>query len=82
FKISTVFSGLRELCPIDVYCRILRIFKASDEITLEDIVNECINLGIKRGSDMNQQNTFEHNYVSRFSTETVLQNVSTPRKPN
>ncbi|VUZ46188.1 unnamed protein product [Hymenolepis diminuta] len=58
---SAIFEWSRELCPIDVSCRLVRMIKASNKITLEDIFNECINLAIKCDSGMN-----EHRCQSNF----------------
>ncbi|KAM3179025.1 hypothetical protein ACTXT7_001424 [Hymenolepis weldensis] len=46
-KVSVVFEN-------DVYCQILGMVEANDEITLEDLANECRKLDIKCDSSRNQ----------------------------
>lgn len=56
------------------------MFEAGDKITLEDVVNWCINLDIKCDSGMNQQNSGGTNYMNRIYTKAVSRNVFRLRK--
>lgn len=47
------------------------MLEANDIITLEDIFNECGNFDTKCDSDMYQQESGEHYYVNRNSSESV-----------
>ncbi|KAM3179698.1 hypothetical protein ACTXT7_000139 [Hymenolepis weldensis] len=52
---STILSGLRELCPTDIYCRIPKMLEESDKITLEDLAHELRKLDTNYVSGMAQQ---------------------------
>ncbi|VUZ44376.1 unnamed protein product [Hymenolepis diminuta] len=52
---------------MDVCCRIFKIIKESDNITLEVLDNECWDLNIKCDSGITLQNPGVHNYVNQIA---------------